>query len=46
MIGADVGATLGAARLDGDFDELHRVIPTHLFTQSIQRFPVAECILM
>lgn len=33
------------ARLENDSGELHRVVPKHLFTQSIQRLP-AECLLM
>ena len=34
------------ARLENDSGELHRVIQKHLFTQSIQRLPAAECLLM
>jgi hypothetical protein len=34
------------ARLENDSGELHRVVPKHLFTQSIQRLPAAECLLM
>jgi len=29
--------------LENDSGELHRVIQKHLFTQSIQRLPAAEC---
>ena len=41
----DVGV-VDRARLENDSGELHRVIPKHLFTQSIQRLPAAECLLM
>ena len=34
------------ARLENDSGELHRATPKHLFTQSIQRLPAAECLLM
>jgi integrase len=34
------------ARLENDSGELHRVVPKHLFTQSIQRLPAATCRLM
>jgi hypothetical protein len=34
------------ARLENDSGELHRVVPKHLFTQSIQRLPAAECLSM
>ena len=34
------------ARLENDSGELHRVIPKHLFAQSIQRLPAAECLSM
>ena len=34
------------ARLENDSGELHRVIQKHLFTQSIQRLPAAEYLLM
>ena len=34
------------ARLENDSGELHQVIQKHLFTQSIQRLPAAECLLM
>jgi hypothetical protein len=34
------------ARLEIDSGELHRATPKHLFTQSIQRLPAAECLLM
>ena len=41
----DAGA-VDQARLENDSGELHRVVLKHLFTQSIQRLPAAECLLM
>jgi hypothetical protein len=41
----DAGA-VDQARLENDSGELHRVTPKHLFMQSIQRLPAAECLLM
>jgi hypothetical protein len=40
------GVQAEGARLESDSGEPHRVIPKHLFTQSIQHLPVAECLLM
>jgi hypothetical protein len=34
------------ARLENDSGEPHRAIPKHLFAQSIQRLPAAECLSM
>jgi hypothetical protein len=41
----DVGV-VDRARLENDSGEPHRATPKHLFTQSIQRLPAAECLLM
>src|SRR5258708_6324208 len=41
----DVGV-VDRARLESDFGEAHRVIPKHLFAQSVQRLPAAESFSM
>ena len=41
----DAGA-VDQARLENESGDAHRVIPKHLFAQSIQRLPAAECLLM
>jgi hypothetical protein len=33
-------------RLESDSGDLHQVVPKHLFTQSIQRLPAAQGLLM
>ena len=41
----DAGA-VDQARLESDSGEPHRVLSKHLFAQSIQRLPAAECLSM